>query len=165
MRDQVAGDLRRRLVNLRFAATEAAVRDALLTVDARLAAAGAAGDLRLRAQIALAEACNNIVEHAYRPLPEGVDATITLDISGDAGGLQIALRDKGRAMPEGPLPGRDLPPFDPEDPDSLPEGGFGWALLREMTRSLSISRQNGQNILRFRLLHADTPGHLGRSTG
>ena len=165
MTKPATAELRRRLVNLRFAATEAEVRAALLTVDARLADAGAAEDLRLRAQIALAEACNNIVEHAYRPLPVGVEATITLDISGDAGGLQITLRDKGRGMPEGPLPGRDLPPFDPEDPESLPEGGFGWALLREMTRALSISRQNGQNILRFRLLHADTPGHLGRSAG
>jgi serine/threonine-protein kinase RsbW len=132
-------------------------------VDATLAAAGAAEDLRTRAQIALAEACNNIVEHAYQPIPTGVEPMISLDIAGDPGGIQVTLRDRGRAMPEGPLPGRELPPFDPEDPASLPEGGFGWALLREMTRALSISRQNGQNILRFRLLQVDTPGHLGRN--
>jgi len=163
MTEQIPDDLRRRLVNLRFSATEYAVREALLTVDAALAAAGAADDLRTRAQIALAEACNNIVEHAYQAPYDTADAVIALDIAGDQGGLQITLRDKGRAMPDGPLPGRELPPIDPDDPDSLPEGGFGWALLREMTRALSLSRRNGQNILRFRLLHRDRPGHLGRN--
>lgn len=162
MPGQIPDDLRRRLVNLRFSATEQAVREALLKVDAILAAAGAAEDLRTRAQIALAEACNNIVEHAYQPR-DSADAGIVLDIAGDPAGLQITLRDKGCAMPEGPLPGRELPPIDPDDPDSLPEGGFGWALLREMTRALSLSRRNGQNILRFRLMHADKPGHLGRN--
>ena len=158
MTDAATAGLRRRLVNLRFAATLCDVRAALLTVDAQLAAAGASGDLRARAQIALAEACNNIVEHAYTPPPPGVEAVIAIDIAGDPAGLQITIRDKGRAMPEGPLPGRTLPEFDPDDPANLPEGGFGWALLRGMTRSLSVSRQNGQNILRFRLLHAEMPG-------
>lgn len=160
-----SGDLCRRLVNLRFDANAAAVREALMQVEATLAQAGASDDLRLRTQIALAEACNNIVEHAYRPLPEGVVPIIQLDIAGDAGGLQITLRDRGRSMPDGPLPGQVLPAFDATDPATLPEGGFGWALLREMTRALSLSRQNGQNILRFRLLHADKPGHLGRLAG
>lgn len=163
MTDSATANLRRRLVNLRFAADETAVRAALITVDTILADAGATHDLRTRTQIALAEACNNIVEHAYKPLPDGRDGRITLDISGDAGGLQITLRDRGRAMPEGPLPGRVLPRIDPSNPANLPEGGFGWPLLREMTRALSISRRNGQNILRFRLLLTDTPGPLGRS--
>jgi len=152
--------VRRRLISLRFQANEPAVREALLQVDAKLGAAGAAADLRTRTQIALAEACNNIVEHAYVPPHDVADPVITLDVSGDPGGLQITLRDKGRAMPEGPLPGRELPPVDPDDLAGLPEGGFGWALLREMTRALSISRRNGQNILRFRLTHGDKPGPL-----
>ena len=96
--EQIPDDLRRRLVNLRFGATVDAVRDALLTVDATLAAAGAADDLRTRAQIALAEACNNIVEHAYQPPCDSADAVIVLDIAGDPGGLQITLRDKGRGF-------------------------------------------------------------------
>lgn len=158
-----AGGLHRRLVNLRFQASERAVREALLRVDATLGAAGAAADLRTRTQIALAEACNNIVEHAYAPPHDVPDPIITLDISGDQGGLQITLRDKGRAMPDGPLPGRELPPVNPDDLAGLPEGGFGWALLREMTRALSISRRNGQNILRFRLPHGDKPGPFGRN--
>jgi serine/threonine-protein kinase RsbW len=155
-------DLRRRLVNLRFPATAEAVRDTLLAVDSTLAEAGAAEDLRTRTQIALAEACNNIVEHAYAPPCDIADPAIVLDIAGDRGGLQVTLRDRGRAMPDGPLPSHDLPPMDPDDLFGLPEGGFGWALLRAMTRALSISHRNGQNILRFRLPHEDRPGHLDR---
>ena len=163
MTQTAPGRLRRRLVNLRFAADATAVRAALITVDTILAQSDAPPDLRSRTQIALAEACNNIVEHAYRPKPDSREAQIMLDISGDAGGLQVTLRDRGRAMPDGPLPGRILPHIDPDTPATLPEGGFGWALLREMTRALSISRQNGQNILRFRLHMTDTPSPLGKS--
>jgi len=144
-------------VSLRFDASETAVRDALLQVDAALAAGGTSQELRTRAQIALAEACNNIVEHAYRPPSDMGDKAIRLDIAGDRAGLQITLRDSGRAMPEGPLPGRELPPLDRDDVQAWPEGGFGWALLRETTRALSLSRHRGQNILRFRLPRADRP--------
>ncbi len=149
-------------LTLRFAATPVAVRAALSAVDAGLADAGAPDDLRARAQIALAEACNNIVEHAYPRHPPPTEAHIRLDIAADLGGLQITLRDRGRAMPDGPLPGRELPPLDPGDIAGLPEGGFGWAILRDMTRAISLSRRNGQNILRFRLPHADKPGPLSR---
>ena len=159
MRRPDARGLRRRLVNLRFPATGVAVREALVTIDATLAAAGAVEDLRIRTQIALAEACNNIVEHAYPP-DTNPSAMIRLDISGDAGGLQITLRDWGRAMPDGTLPGKTLPVIDPEHPDTWPEGGFGWPLLRTMARSLSLSRRKGQNILRFRLVLSGQAGQI-----
>jgi serine/threonine-protein kinase RsbW len=156
-------EVRRQLVTLRIPATQTAVRDTLLSVETTLAAAGAAADLRTRTQIALAEACNNIVEHAYKPPCAVAEPIIFLDIAGDQGGVQVTLRDKGRAMPDGPLPGRELPPVDPADVQTLPEGGFGWALLRDVTRALSLSRSNGYNILRFRLLHVETPGSTSRN--
>ena len=53
--------------------------------------------------------------------------------------------------------------LDLDDPLSLPEGGFGWPILRSMTRALSISRRNGQNILRFRLPAAEFPGAQGQN--
>lgn len=163
MNDPAFNALRRRLVTLRFPATDGHVREALLKVDATLAEAGAPEELRTRAQIVLAEACNNIVEHAYRPPCAGPDAAITLDVAADQGGLQVTLRDKGLPMAEGPLPGRELPPLDPDDVQNLPEGGFGWSLLREMTRALSLSRSNAQNILRFRVPHTETPGPIRRN--
>jgi serine/threonine-protein kinase RsbW len=163
MSEQRVGDRPRRIISLRFPAEEGEVRGALLGVDAALAAAGVDRDLRDRTQIALAEACNNIVEHAYPAEGGGADPVITLDVAADRGGLQIALRDRGEPMPGGRVPAPDWPEVDPGDPLGLPEGGFGWPLLRGMARSLSISRQNGQNTLRFRLPMAETPSVRGRN--
>ena len=152
----------RALISVYFPAQDAAVRAALLKVDSALREEGVDRDLRDRTQIALAEACNNIVEHAY-PFGETDDPMITLDIAGDRGGLQITLRDRGGPMPDGQLPGPDLPPIDLEDPLTLPEGGFGWPLLRSMTRALSLSRRKGQNILRFRLPAVELQGPKGQN--
>lgn len=150
------------LISLHFPAQNTAVRSALLQVDATLRTEGIDADLRNRTQIALAEACNNIVEHAY-PDQRCDDPAITLDIASDRGGIQITLRDKGGPMPEGRLPGPDLPALDADDPLFLPEGGFGWPILRSMTRAISISRRNGQNILRFRLPTAEFPASKGQN--
>jgi serine/threonine-protein kinase RsbW len=148
----------RALISLHFAAQDVAVRAALLKIDAHLRSLGIDDDLRDRTQIALAEACNNIAEHAYaQDLSD--DPSITLDIACDRGGIQVTLRDKGGPMPEGQLPGPDLPPLDLDDPNLLPEGGFGWPILRSMARALSLSRCNGQNILRFRLPATDNPAN------
>ena len=160
---QAMDDMRRALVSHRFPASNAAVRETLLQIDAALCAADVDADLRTRAQIALAEACNNIVEHAYGPLDPSGAQMIRVDIAGDQDGLHITLRDQGRAMPDGPLPGCRLPPLDPKNPHTLPEGGFGWALLRKMTRALSTTRHDGQNILQFQLPHGDRSGRSGQN--
>ena len=156
------GDRPRQIIGLRFPADEGEVRRALLSVDAALAATGVDRDLRDRTQIALAEACNNIVEHAYGAEAAMSDPAITLDVAADRGGLQVSLRDRGGPMPGGRAPVPDLPEIDPADPLGLPEGGFGWPLLRGMARSLSVSRRNGQNILRFRLPMAEIPANRGQ---
>jgi serine/threonine-protein kinase RsbW len=152
----------RALISLCFPAQDHAVRHALLRIDTALQTKGVDRDLRHRAQIALAEACNNIVEHAY-PFDTTGDALIVIDVAGDRGGLQIALRDRGGAMPGGQMPGDDLPSLDLNDPLALPEGGFGWPILRRMTRAISLSRDNGQNILRFRLPAIEVSGHTGQN--
>ncbi|MBF9045859.1 hypothetical protein LSUCC0031_01900 [Rhodobacterales bacterium LSUCC0031] len=146
----------RLLISLHFPAGPDGVRHALLTVDATLHAEGISDDLRDRTQIALAEACNNIVEHAYCDR-QGDNPSITLDVASDRGGIQITLRDKGGPMPNGQLPGAVFPQIADDDPLLWPEGGFGWPILRSMARALSMSRCHGQNILRFRLPGVDDP--------
>ena len=149
------------VISLHFPAQPGAVRSALLQVDAALQGDKVGDDLRHRTQIALAEACNNIVEHAYRDT-DRADGMITLDIARDIGGLQITLRDKGGPMPLGELPGGTFPLLDADDPMLWPEGGFGWPILRSMTRAISLSRRNGQNILRFRLPAVEISGQQGQ---
>lgn len=96
------------------------------------------------AEVVLAEALNNIVEHAYAAT-EG-DIEITLEPA--QGGLACRIVDHGFPMPADNLPEGRLPPADPADP---PEGGFGWYLIRTLSQDLRYCRAGGRNHLSFRL--------------
>ncbi len=97
-------------------------------------------------QIVLGEILNNVVEHAYRMEP---GHPIQLSITFEDGGLHCRVIDDGVAMPNGTPPNGGMPELDPSQRDELPEGGFGWALVRDMTEQLIYSRRNGQNHLEF----------------
>ena len=99
-------------------------------------------DDRGTAEIVLAEVLNNIVEHAYARFP----GRISLSVS-QAGGLLICrVEDQGAPMPElAPPSGRQV------DPRDLPEGGFGWHLIRTLSADLTYERSDGRNLLRFSL--------------
>ncbi len=128
--------------------TEQAVRAELDRLGDALGAAGVAKPLAERVRIVLAEVFNNIVEHAYAQQDAGPiraaithgDSTITCDI-----------RDRGAPFAKGALPGQTWPPIDPDTPDTWPEGGFGWAMVRELTQDLSYRHRAGENILQFRI--------------
>jgi serine/threonine-protein kinase RsbW len=102
-------------------------------------------DLRGTAEIVMAEALNNIVEHAYAAHSGAIE--ISVDLGAD--GLQCVIADSGA-----PMPGHSLPQGKPhalQDLDDLPEGGFGWFLIRSLAQDLQYSRTREQNYLRFRL--------------
>lgn len=101
-------------------------------------------------ELVLAEAMNNVVEHAYRD-SAGV---IELRIANCAEGLYCEVLDDGVGMhglPAGEEPQSDPPPM----MDDMPEGGFGWFLIRSLARDLRYSRENGRNRLTFRIDLAD----------
>ncbi|MBT8413572.1 MAG: ATP-binding protein [Boseongicola sp.] len=98
-------------------------------------------------EIALAEALNNVVEHAY---PDGTPGDVKLVLRHGRAGLLIEIRDNGRPMPNGRTPDGNHP-TDSEPHNDLPEGGFGWFLIRELARDLVYDRENGENFLIFRL--------------
>lgn len=102
-------------------------------------------DLRGTAEIVMAEALNNIVEHAY------ADGTGGIEISVDLGdhGLDCTIADHGAPMPNHSLPAGE--PHSLDDLQDLPEGGFGWLLIRSLAQDLQYSRFRDQNYLRFRL--------------
>jgi len=99
------------------------------------------------AEIVLAEVLNNIVEHACARAPDG---EIALRLSLCGRGVAVCIVDNGAAMPGLRLPDgrhgqRALAAGD------LPEGGFGWALIRSLSEDLAYRRECGRNHLSFRL--------------
>ncbi len=103
-------------------------------------------DLRENAEIVLAEVLNNIVEHAYAD--RSGDITLALDLQPQ--GLLCQINDKGAPMPDLALPEGQLQPLDRID--DLPEGGFGWFLIRSLTEDLTYRHDAEGNCLSFRLL-------------
>lgn len=134
-------------ISLVFAARECAVRNALQSVRSTLRALSI-GDIAIgTVEIVLAEAANNIVEHAYADTGLG---TISLNCQRLEGLLLFELVDQGKPLPKGVLPEKQHHDLSAELND-LPEGGFGWGLIRDMTTSLVYRRDQGRNVLRFSL--------------
>jgi serine/threonine-protein kinase RsbW len=93
-------------------------------------------------QMAVDEACSNVVEHAYGPGRQGdIDLTCCVQDQGD---LIISIHDNGRpfdpsAVPEPPI-GADL--------ENLPEGGLGLYFMRRLMDQVTFqfNEQDG-NVL------------------
>lgn len=119
-----------------------AVRSAVEQVFRDLEGRGTDPDLCERAVIVLAEVLNNIVEHAYA---SGA-GEITVEVSLRSGGVHCLVRDSGLAMPDLRLPAGIPAPLNPE---SMPEGGFGWFLIRNLAQELHYLRRAGINELQF----------------
>ncbi len=124
-----------------------AVRQVLIDLRQRWLADGTPQALCDTAEQALAEALNNIVEHAHANWPDGrIDIETTL--SGN--GLAFCVRDDGAPMPDGQLPAGERAEISGAL-DDLPEGGFGWFMIRTLTQDLSYARQGSWNQLKFRI--------------
>jgi serine/threonine-protein kinase RsbW len=129
----------------RFRSGDLETRIALAEVCARLAAAGIDEDDIGTVELVLAEVLNNISEHAYPA--EGGPVALGVDLAGDA--LVCEVIDEGGPMPLGRVPDSALPEIAP--PDHLPEGGFGWHIVRCLVSDLDYWRQPNGNRLRLRI--------------
>jgi serine/threonine-protein kinase RsbW len=98
------------------------------------------------AEIVLGEALNNVVEHAYQ-FDDG--HPIELSVTFGNGALKVRVEDIGVAMPDGTLPRGDMPALSMDDRSALPEGGFGWAMIHELTTDLAYRRDKCRNHLSF----------------
>ncbi len=123
------------------------VRRTIHEIEDILIAEGLASEDVGSVSIVLAEALNNVVEHAY---DEGETGEVTLVIRQRGESLIIEIRDKGKPMPKGRAPVGNHPMTEFNQFDSMPEGGFGWFLIRELVRDLVYDRQDGENVLYFR---------------
>jgi serine/threonine-protein kinase RsbW len=123
--------------------SQLAVRDGLDRVLADPVLAALSEDARGTLWTVLAEVLNNIVEHAYA----GGSGPILLCLRRLGPKLAVEILDSGNAMPGLRLPegkAAEIGAF-----DDLPEGGFGWFLIRTMTDGLEYDRIGAENRLRF----------------
>lgn len=125
------------------------VRKALALLQAFLHPLGLTDDALGVVEIVLAEALNNVTEHAYGPDGHG-PVELRAEVLG-TDGLRVTIRDCGATLPAGLL---RSPKANGVDPASLPEGGFGWHLIRTLTQDLAHARLNGWNALSFTIVFA-----------
>ena len=123
-----------------------AVRAALEHLPLSLAPCGLSADVVGTLELILAEVLNNIVKHAYR----SGGGAITLRLGLGEAALWCEVCDTGAAMPGGHLPAGAPAAIDVAV-DDLPEGGFGWFLIRTLAQDLSYHRDGGTNRLSFSL--------------
>ncbi len=123
------------------------VREVLTRLRARLGRLCLGCEAAGAVELVLAEVLNNICEHAYAGTSGG---RIALSIWIEPDMLSFRVVDHGVAMPCGRLPsGR--PVAAACSLNELPEGGFGWNLIRHLTADLTYWRTDGRNHLTFRM--------------
>lgn len=98
-------------------------------------------------EIVLAEVLNNVAEHAYAGEARGL---IEVEVEELNRALRFRIRDDGLPMPDHRLPPGLSQDFDVATED-LPEGGFGWLLIHELTEGLTYRRAGDRNELVYRI--------------
>lgn len=133
---------------MKFRSGPLAVRAALAHILAELDPLGLHSDDLGTIEIVLAEALNNVVEHAYPA--DGASGPIDIDCRSASDGLHVRIIDDGKAMPGGQIPEGVEATFG-DNVSDLPEGGFGWFLIRQLAQDVEYRRDRDQNILNLRL--------------
>lgn len=128
-----------------FPASDLAVRDALISAVSALADMGLDTDSCSLAELVLAEVLNNVVEHAFADRGHGI---IELEGWRTGGAVTLRIRDDGVPMPNGAPPAAKVHDLSVEL-DDLPEGGFGWGIIHDLTRDLAYRRDGTRNELTF----------------
>ncbi|MCB1406715.1 MAG: ATP-binding protein [Rhodobacteraceae bacterium] len=128
-----------------FVSGDRATRNVLADLVNGLTLAGLDADDLATVELILAEALNNVVEHAY------ADGAGPVELSVEMRGHELACKivDSGRPMPTGDAPDPPLPVIDP--PVEMPEGGFGWHIIRCLTSELTYHRDRERNTLSMRV--------------
>lgn len=119
-----------------FCATELAAREAIAGITGRLRKAGLEPNRAGDVEIALAEAINNVVEHAYAS-PDPGDVRVLCSLR--PAHLDIRICDTGSPLPKSRVPSGLAVDVSVPRAD-LPEGGFGWFLIRELTSDIRYDR-------------------------
>ena len=96
-------------------------------------------------ELCVVEAVNNAIEHAYESA-QGKLVEVTFSLYQHK--ITINICDTGKVMDEKwLLREKALPDFDAHDLHSLPEGGWGLAIIQQMMDEVTYSTSNGKNVL------------------
>lgn len=140
------------MFNRVLAARPPAVREALGDIRRRFAPE-VAEDALGRLELVLAEVMNNVARHGSGE-GEGKGRTpqIHVSITLHDSGLCCTVTDDGISLPPECLQPRNLPVVPLVE---LPESGWGWFLIRDLTRALCHFREDQRNYLAFSIPLAD----------
>lgn len=100
-------------------------------------------DARMNVELLLAEVFNNIVRHAYCEAEAGPIEVSAYQLEGE---ILIRVFDFGKELPPTSreyISEPHLPKMEPE----LPEGGFGWFLISQLSRRYRYWREDDKNCL------------------
>ena len=134
---------------LQLEGTFEGVRTALAHMMAHLQGLHLAHEIRENIELVMAEVLNNIAEHGFTDLPQ--PGSIRVCCSKAGAELACRVTDFGQAMPNLALPAtaalQERSQLQEVEIDALPEGGFGWALIHELTREVTYQRCGPMNAL------------------
>ena len=116
-----------------------------------LGALNLSDDRRSDFKILLVEVINNIIEHGYQRENSN---PIELSLTRDGRSLKFVFVDFGLPMPFGKIQSDILNPA-AYARDQLPEGGFGWQIIRQLAHDIGYERNGRVNSLSLKLDIAD----------
>jgi serine/threonine-protein kinase RsbW len=89
-------------------------------------------------EVAITEALTNAVKHGHSGEP---DPVVTCDIEVTSLHLRLRITDSGKGFT---IPAPKLPTVSPEQPERLPESGYGVPIIQSIFPSVQAIRVNGR---------------------
>ncbi|MGE4262970.1 MAG: ATP-binding protein [Desulfovibrio sp.] len=96
-------------------------------------------------ELAVCEAANNSIKHAYKGKPDG---TVRVTLAVNDTGLVICVQDRGAPLEDTGKLANDL--VAPRSINELPEGGMGLYLIRKAADSVGYKAGDQDNVLVLR---------------
>lgn len=106
---------------------------------------GSSRDAADALELAVCEAANNAIQHAYAGRSDGF---VEIAARFEAAAITVAVRDRGRVLPR-PLPAKGTLTA-PAGPDRLPHRGLGLHIIVEVMDEVRYGSRDGVNELVLR---------------
>lgn len=135
-----------------FRSTQEEVTETIQSLEKWMAMEQFDEETSMELAIILAESLNNVVEHAYEYRKNG---RITVEVALRTHSLVISIEDEGKPLAS--IPGGMSQDDRLARSKKLPEGGFGWMLIHELSDSVEHIRKCGVNKLKIKICANKTP--------